>query len=162
MTIEKNTLSNKEAAEALNNINTSKSNIIETNRPPLLLMLFISISYSSIVFGYGMTEHENSWALAMWLGGFGFAISVALYLYTFRLLGVKPTIIPKSKSSVKMNIILGLIFAVLIVAGREVRLLGFEFAPHVAALLAGITFFITLKKYPTGEYVEEEKTDAQA
>jgi len=162
MTSEKNTLSNEEAVEALNNINISKSNIVETNRPPLLIMLFISISYSSIVFGYGMTEHENSWALAMWLGGFSFAISVALYLYTFKLLGVKPTIIPKSKSSVKMNIVLGLIFAVLIVAGREVRLLGFEFAPHIAALLAGITFFITLKKYPTGEYVEEEKPNAKA
>jgi len=161
MTNEENTLSSKQASEALSNINNSKSSIVKKNQPPLFIMLFMSISYSSIVLGYGMTEHENSWALAMVFGAVGFTISVALYLYTFRILGVKPTLIPKSKNSIKMNLILGLIFAVLVIAGREVRLMGFEFAPHLAALLAGITLFISLKKYPTGEYVEEEKPNAK-
>jgi len=162
MTNEENTLSSKEATEALKNINATTSQVVKTNRPPILLSLLICISYSSIVFGYGMAEHGNNWALAMWLGFFFFAISVGLYLYTYRLLGVKPTIIPKTKNSVMMNLIIGVIFAVLIIAGREVRLAGFEFAPHLAALLAGVTFFITLQKYPTGEYVEKENSNGKA
>ncbi len=159
MTNEQNTVSRKEASEALDSIVTNKHRLIETQRPPILLTLLASISYAAIIFGYGMTEHENLWALAMWLGGLGFAISVGLYYYTYRVLGVKLNIIPKSSTSIWLNLITGLVFAVLLIGGRELRLTGFEYAPHLAALLAGIILFTSLKKYPTGEYVEEKNND---
>ena len=57
-------------------------------RIPLLLSL-ISLSYSLVVFSWGMTEHENMWALGMYIGAASFGIFVAFYLYTFRLLGIK-------------------------------------------------------------------------
>ena len=46
------------------------------------------------------------------------------------------------------------IFGVILIAGRQVRLLGFEFAPHIAALIAGGYLAYLLYKYPTGEYLQ--------
>ncbi len=159
MTNEQNTVSRKEASEALDSIAANKHRIIETQRPPILLTLLASISYAAIIFGYGMTEHENQWALAMVLGGLGFAISMGLSYYTFRILGVKPSIIPKSSASMRLNLMSGLVFAILIIGGRELRLIGFEYAPHIAAVLAGIILFGLINKYPTGEYIEEKTND---
>lgn len=151
-----NKVSTQEASDSLKQIANSQTNIVEHNRPPLLILLAISISYAFIVFGYGMTEHENLWALAMIIGGFGFAVSFGLYLYTYRLLGIKIHIIPKSNQSIKMNILLGLAFAALVIASREIRLLGFDYASYIASFAAGLLMFITLYKYPTGEYINKD------
>jgi len=162
MSQDESTLSSQQANQVLNDIESTKHAIIDGSRPPILLMLSSSISFAAIVFGYGMTEHENSWALAMWLGGIGFALSISLYLYTYRLLGIKPVIIPKSSGSIKLNIISALIFSILVFSSREIRLMGFAYAPHIAASLSAIIFFIVQYKYPTGEYIDEVKSHDDA
>jgi len=93
----------------------------------------------------------------MWGGALGFALFTGLYIYTYRLLGIKVSIIPKSASSVKMNIVAGVIFAIFLVASREIKLLGFAYAPHLFSILCGMTMFYLLKKYPTGEYIEQQQ-----
>ena len=52
-------------------------------------------------FSWGMTEHENMWALGMFIGAASFGIFVALYLYTFRLLGIKVSVLVQDKREVK-------------------------------------------------------------
>ena len=80
-----------------------------------------------------------------------------LYQLTFRLLGIKVSVLPRTKERIKSEFVLLVIFGVILIAGRQVRLLGFEFAPHIAALIAGGYMVYLLYKYPTGEYLTMNK-----
>ena len=104
-----------------------------------------------------MTEHENMWALGMYIGAAGLLIFTALYVYTFRLLGIKLSFLARTKERVRFELVQVVIFTVILIAGRQVRLLGFEFAPHIAALIAGGYLAYLLYKYPTGEYITMDK-----
>ena len=138
MNNEKETISKEEAAATLKSVDLTKRDAIKSFRIPLLLIILISLSYSLAVFSWGMTEHENMWALGMYIGAASFGIFVALYLYTFRLLGIKVSVLVRTKERLKSELVLACyIYGVILFAGREVRLLGFEFAPHVAALISG-------------------------
>ncbi len=157
MNQDKQGISKEEAAAILKSVDLTKRDAIKSFRIPLFLIALISLSWSLVVFSWGMTEHENMWALGMYVGAASFGIFVALYLYTFRLMGIKVSIVARTKERIKNEFLLLFIFAVIVIAGREVRLLGFEFAPHVAALIAGSYMAYLLYKYPTGEYLEEIK-----
>ena len=85
MNNKKETISKEEAAETLQSVNLTKSDAIKAFRIPLLLIILISCSYSLVVFGWGMTEHDNLWALGIYIGSASFGLFVAFYLYTFRL-----------------------------------------------------------------------------
>jgi hypothetical protein len=148
---EQESITSQQASEALNSVNKSKSTVADSQKPPILLAFIIGLSYASIVFGYGMTEHENQWASAMWVGAILFILSTSFYYYSFSLMGIKVNIIPRTRNAQKFNIVLGLVLALLVIASREVRLLGFEFAPHLCAFACGFVLFIAIRKYPTGE-----------
>ena len=157
MNNEKQTISKEEVAAILKSVDSTKRGAIQSFRIPLLLITLISLSYSLVVFSWGMTEHENMWALGMYIGAAGFLIFIALYVYTFRLLGIKVSVLPRGKKRIISELVLAVIFGVIIIAGREFRLLGFEFSPHIAALIAGGLLAYLLYKYPTGEYMTMEK-----
>ena len=157
MNNEKETISKEEAAATLKSVDLTKRDAIKSFRIPLLLITLISLSYSLVVFSWGMTEHENMWALGMYIGAASFGIFVALYIYTFRLLGIKVSVLVRTKERLKSELVLAVILMVILFAGREFRLLGFEFAPHVAALISGGYMAYLLYKYPTGEYMVMEK-----
>jgi len=161
MNNKKETISKEEAAETLQSVNLTKSDAIKAFRIPLLLIILISCSYSLVVFGWGMTEHDNLWALGIYIGSASFGLFVAFYLYTFRLLGIKINILPRSKERIKSELVLLLIFAVILIFGRQFRVYeGFEYAPHIAALISGGYMAYLLYKYPTGEYLTEKKYHA--
>ena len=161
MNNKKETISKEEAAETLQSVNLTKSDAIKAFRIPLLLIILISCSYSLVVFGWGMTEHDNLWALGIYIGSASFGLFVAFYLYTFRLLGIKINILPRSKERIKNELVLLLIFAVILIFGRQFRVYeGFEYAPHIAALISGGYMAYLLYKYPTGEYLTEKKYHA--
>jgi membrane associated rhomboid family serine protease len=158
MNNEKETISKEEAAATLKSIDSTKRDAIQSFRIPLLLITLISLSCSLVVFSWGMTEHDNLWALGMYIGSASFGIFVAFYLYTFRLLGIKVNILPRSKERIKSELVLLLIFAVILIFGRQFRVYeGFEYAPHIAALIAGGYMAYLLYKYPTGEYSTAKK-----
>ena len=159
MNNEKETISKEEAAATLKSVDSTKRDAIQSFRIPLLLITLISLSYSLVVFSWGMTEHDNLWALGMYIGSASFSIFVAFYLYTFRLLGIKVNILPRSKERIKSGLVLLLIFAVILIFGRQFRLIGFEYAPHIAALIAGGYMAYLLYKYPTGEHLQEIKNN---
>lgn len=155
MNDEKQTISKEEAAAILKSIDSTKRSAVKSFRIPLLLIILISLSYSLIVFSWGMTEHDNIWALGMYIGAASFGIFVALYLYTFRLLGIKVSVLARTKERIKSELVLLIIFAVILIAGRQFRVYeGFEYAPHIAALIAGGYMAYLLYKYPTGEYLQ--------
>ena len=161
MNNKKETISKEEAVETLQSVNLTKSDAIKAFRIPLLLIILISSSYSLVVFGWGMTEHDNLWALGIYIGSASFGLFVAFYLYTFRLLGIKINILPRSKERIKSELVLLLIFAVILIFGRQFRVYeGVEYAPHIAALIAGGYMAYLLYKYPTGEYLTEKKYHA--
>ena len=153
MNNEKQTISKEEAAATLKSVDATKRDAIQSFRIPLLLITLISLSYSLVVFSWGMTEHENMWALGMYIGAASFGIFVAFYLYTFRLLGIKVSVLARTKERIKSELLLLVIFGIILIAGRQVRLLGFEYAPHIAALISGCYMAYLLYKYPTGEYL---------
>ena len=153
MNNEKQTISKEEAAATLKSVDATKRDAIQSFRIPLLLITLISLSYSLVVFSWGMTEDENMWALGMYIGAASFGIFVAFYLYTFRLLGIKVSVLARTKERIKSELLLLVIFGIILIAGRQVRLLGFEYAPHIAALISGGYMAYLLYKYPTGEYL---------
>ena len=157
MNNEKETISKEEAAATLKSVDLTKSDAIKSFRIPLILITLISLSYSLIVFSWGMAEGGNMWALGMYIGAASFGIFVALYLYTFRLLGIKVSVLPRTKERIKSEFVLLVIFAVILFGGRQFRLIGIEFAPHIAALIAGGYMVYLLYKYPTGEYLTMNK-----
>ena len=106
----KETISKEEAAAILKSVDSTKRDAIKSFRIPLLLIAGISNSYSLIVFSWGMTEHENMWALGMYIGAASFGIFVALYLYTFCLLGIKVTVLPRTKERIRSELVLVVIF----------------------------------------------------
>lgn len=158
---EQENITSQQASEALNSINQSKNTAAESQRPPILLAFIICLSYATIVFGYGMAEHENEWSLAIWVGAILFVLSTSFYYYSFRLIGIKVNIIPRSENAQKFNIIIGIVFALLVILAREVRLMGFEFAPHLFAIACGLVLFISLRKFPSGEILPKHTQGAE-
>ncbi len=59
MNNEKETISKEEAAATLKSVDLTKRDAIKSFRIPLLLITLISLSYSLIVFSWGMTEHRK-------------------------------------------------------------------------------------------------------
>ena len=157
MNNEKETINKEEAAATLKSVASFKRDATKSFRMPLLLIMLISLSYSLIIFSFGMSEHGNMWGLGVLIGGAAFFIFVAFYVYTFRLLGIKLSFLARTKERVRFELVQAVIFTVILIAGRQVRLLGFEFAPHIAALIAGGYLAYLLYKYPTGEYITMDK-----
>ncbi len=152
-------LSNKEAIDALKTIKKTQQSAIDIYRPPLLLTIFASFSYALIVLSYGMTEHENQWALGMFVGGFGLAVSIAIMTYTLHILGIKLNFLPKDRQQTKFQLSQAIIFALLVFGGRELRLMGLDFAPYVAAIGCGGLLVFLLYKYPAGAYSTKGKAN---
>lgn len=153
---EKENVSKSEAAELLQSVESAKCNATALFRMPITLIILISLSGALTVFSWGMTEHENIWMLGMYVGWISFAIFTALGYYTHHLLGVKVNIFINTKNKVKSTLVSAVLFLFIYVGGRELRLLGFEFAPHIAGLMAGVLLGYLLYKYPTGEYFTEK------
>lgn len=152
MSNDKQTISKQEAADSLESVASVKHEADALLRIPLMLIVLISLSFSLIVFSWGMTEHENIWALGMYVGWGSFAIFTALGVYTHRLLGIKASVLIRTKAKLKSTLVSAVLFGSVFVAGRELRLLGVEYAPHMAALIAGCLLGYLLYRYPTGEY----------
>lgn len=154
MTKHEGSLSSEQAREALAEVTRSKEKVANAFRAPKFLAMVGSLGYASIVFGYGMTEHENLWALAMWGGAIVFFVSAALILYTGYIFGAKPNIIPKNRNMLIFNIAAAIAFALLISMGRTLRLEGWDYAPHAAAILSATLMYWIQLRFPTDEIIK--------
>jgi len=144
--------SNKEAREALAQIKTSQQATLKTFKPSVIISALASVCYGSIVFGYGMMEHENNWALMMFIGAIGFVIAVLMYRESYKMAGIKVSLFPRSQASKTMHVYAGLAFFCCVFPSRLLRTeFGLEYAPHVCASVCVILFFYLQRVYPTGE-----------
>ena len=125
-------------------------------RSPLCLTIFSSLSYALIVFGWGMTEKENLWSLGMYIGAGGFFLATALSFYASLPLRTKGRRVAKTKADIAFSFMQLVFFALLLFGGRLVRFSGFEFGPHVAALISGIFIGYLQLKHPGAEHVKKE------
>lgn len=152
MNMSETTPTSTQAKNALDAVRQSQRSLLADSIPSVFIRLPISLSFAAIFFGYGMTEHENLWALAMWIGAIGFVVFTALYVYSYRLQGIKIRLLPRSGGSEKLNISLGIVFCALAFGSRLLRTeLGFDFAPYLCSFAAGALYFWLLAKFPTGE-----------
>ncbi len=138
------------AKQSLKDIQEFGSRLSEQYRPTLLLTLFMGACQASITMGYGMTEHENDWAMAMVIGAIGSVLGLLLYTYTFRLLGIKLPIVPRDSRSLKFFVGVATASVVPIFAARHLRLLGLTYAPHACAVLSFVMVVYSMHRYPAG------------
>ncbi|MCF2859200.1 hypothetical protein L1286_17080 [Pseudoalteromonas sp. SMS1] len=149
--------SQTEAKDALNAVHNIQQNLLIDYSPPVWLRLLMSLSYGAIFFGYGMTEHENTWALAIIVGAIIFTLSTALYYYLYKIQGIRIRIIPRSIKAEKINAYAAIGFAALGFLSRFLRTeMSLDWAPHICAATASIVMFWLLIKLPTGETVVKE------
>ena len=147
-----------DAQAALDAMNNSQQALLGDVTPSAWISAMISLSLAVLVVGYGNMEHENNWALAIWLGGTMFFIFAALYMYSCRLKGLRVRLCPRSASSGKIDLIVGIILMCLIFASRFFREdMGLSLAPYVCGIASGAVFYYFQRKYPTGE-VEVRKS----
>lgn len=147
-----------QAQDALKSIQDAQQSLIQESRPSVWIRLIIASSLGSIIFGYGMTEHDNTWALAIWGGAIAFVLSSILYVYIYRVQGIKLSFLPKSSESEKLNVYVAFIFAFLASGSRLLRTeFDWSYSPHLCALLSAALFFWIQSRYPTGEIVNKEQ-----
>ena len=140
------------AKKALDTMRSSQQALLEGFVPSVWIRLTMSLSLGAILFGYGMTEHENNWALAIWVGALCFGLSSALYAYAYRLQGIRIRFFPRFYQSEKIHIYTGIGFAVLSFGSRFLRTeLGMELGPYLCSMAAVVVFFWIQSRFPTGE-----------
>lgn len=124
----------------------------ETNvslRPPLWLNFIISGSYGMGVFSWASTRHENLWMLGLIISAGVFILAIAFYLYSSRLLGLKPKVAPKSKAELIFGILTAIFFAVVVALTRVFSKGGIEWAAHVGAATTALALGFLLYSYPS-------------
>ncbi len=148
---EKN-ISKAEAKSILENLAKIEK---ETNvflRAPLWLNLIISCSYGIGIFSWASTRHENLWMLGVIISAVIFALAVAFYLYSNHLLGVKPKLVPKSKSEFIFHFSGAIFFALAVVLTREFSLSGIWWASYLGGAITTLVLAYLLHNYPAGDY----------
>lgn len=143
-----------EAKSALKSLDQIESDTNASIRPPLWLNLIISALYGLMTFSWASTRHENLWMLGLICSTVGFLLAVAFYLYTSRLLGVKPKLSPKNMSELKFNLLLGGLFGGVFILTRVFSTNGFEWASYLGAAINFFVLAYSLHHYATGEFVK--------
>ena len=168
--IDENRSMTAEAQSALESLNKIGNETISSLRPPLWLITMISLLCGIFTFSFAVAEHENSWALGMWLSGISVALLVLFAKYSERLLGVRGPFLPTSGSGKVFLALQALFFAVVMFVGREATVSGrpetrlegafpiadLPLAPYIAAVIVGLSVAYLTYKYPTNEWVRQD------
>ena len=169
MTDEKQ-ITTAEAQTALESLNKIGNETISSLRPPLWLIIIMSLLCGIFTFSWCAAEHENMWALGIWLSGISIFLLVLFCRYSERLLGVKGKLLPFSGSG-KIFIGLQMLFFTLVMtAGREGTLLGrpetrlegtfpisdLPLAPYIAAIIVSLGVAYLTYKHPTNEWGQQD------
>ena len=167
---DENQLTTAEAQSALEYLNKIENETILYFRPPLWLITMISLSSAIFVFSLCAAEHENSWALGMWLSGIPMFLLVVFWNYSLRLLGMKGKPLPFSGSGKVFVGLQMLFFAVGMFVGREATVYGrpeirlegafpiadLPLAPYITAIIFSLSVAYLTYKYPTNEWVQPD------
>jgi predicted outer membrane lipoprotein len=121
-------------------------------RAPLWLNLIISCSYGMGVFSWATTRHDNQWMLGVIISAVVFVLGIGFYLYSSRLLGVKPKLAPKSKSEFIFGLLLAIFFGVVVVLTRELSKDDIWWASYAGAVITALALAYFMYRFPSGDY----------
>jgi hypothetical protein len=121
-------------------------------RAPLWLNFIISCSYGMGIFSWASTRHENLWMLGVIISAAVFFLAVAFYLYSSRLLGIKPKLAPKSKSEFLFGLLLAIFFGVVVALTREFSMIGVWWASYAGGTITALVLAFVTYHYPSGDY----------
>lgn len=121
-------------------------------RPPMWLNIIISCSYGMGIFSWATTRHENEWMLGVIISAIVFSLGVGFYLYRSRLLGVKPKLVPKSKSELIFSFVLAIFFAVVVALSRELSIDGIWWAAYAGGVITALALGYVMYRFPSGDY----------
>ena len=121
-------------------------------RAPLWLNLIIACSYGMGIFSWASTRHENQWMLGVIISAIVFFLAVGFYLYSSRLLGVKPKLAPKSKSEFVFGLLIAIFFGAVVTLTREFSESGIWWASYAGGAITALVLSYVLYHYPSGDY----------
>ncbi len=157
-----------EAQSTLESLSKIGNETISSLRPPLWLIIIMSLLSGIFTFSWCATEHENMWALGMWSSGISIFLLVLFYRYSERLLGVRGNLLPSSGRGKVFPGLQMLSFAAVMFVGRaatvwgrpEIRIEGafpttdLPLAPYIAAIIASLGIAYLTYMDPTNEGVQ--------
>lgn len=146
------TITTAEAKSTLESLAKIERDTNVSIRPPLWLNLTISFFYGAMTFSWASTRHENLWMLGLIVSAIGFTLALAFYLYTSRLLGIKPKLYPKSKPEFKFQVLLALVFAMVFILTRVFSVSGIWWASYLGGIFNALILAYSLHNYSTGNY----------
>ena len=134
------------------------------------MIIIMSLLCGIFTFSMATAEHENMWALGVWLSGIPIFLLVLFRIYSERLLGVRGKSLPSSGSGKVFVGLQMLFFAVVIFVGREATVSGrpetriegafpiadLPLAPYIAAIIFSLGVAYLTYKHPTNEWVQED------
>jgi hypothetical protein len=167
---DENQTTTAEAQSALESLNKIGNETISSLRPPLWFITITSLLGGILTFSLAVTEHENDWALGVWLSGISLVLLVLFARYSERLLGVRGPLLPPSGSGKVFLLLQTLFFAVVMFVGREATVSGrpetrlegafpiadLPLAPYIAAVIVSLSIAYVTYKYPTNEWVQQD------
>jgi hypothetical protein len=121
-------------------------------RAPLWLNFIISGSYGMGIFSWASTRHENQWMLGVIISAVVFFMAVAFYLYSHRLLGVKPKLVPKSKSEFLFGLLIAIFFGIVVSLTREFSKGDIWWASYAGGVVTALVLSYAMYRYPSGDY----------
>jgi hypothetical protein len=149
----KKTISVADAKATLDSLAKIERDTNATVRPPLWLNCVISCCYGMMTFSWAATRDENLWMLGFIISTVGFLLAIALYLYTSRLLGMKPKLTPKSKSEFKFHLLLALFFGMVFALSRMFSTSDLLWAAYLGGIINTLVLAYSLHHYSTGNYL---------
>ena len=150
-------ISEIEARSALNSIKIAEEGVSKSLRPPLWLNLIISGSYGVMTFSWASTRHENQWMLGVFLSSLVFFIGVIFYLYSSRLLGIKPKLVPSSSNEFFFTLFVALVLSAVFFFARFSSTNGFWWGALIGGVINAAIMVYLLYTQMTGNRFGEKK-----
>tara|TARA_R110002167_G_scaffold281745_2_gene487052 strand:+ start:1038 stop:1520 length:483 start_codon:yes stop_codon:yes gene_type:complete len=152
MDINDKNISVVEAKSTLESLAKIEQDTTISLRASLWLNFIMSCSYGMGVFSWASTRHDNLWMLGVMISTVVFSLGVGFYLYSSRLLGVKPKLAPKSQSELIFGLLLAIFFGAVVVLSRELSTGGIWWASYAGGVIAALALAYVMHRFPSGDY----------
>ena len=138
----------KEAEATLESLNSIKSMVHHSTRPPLWLNAMGTFFLGLLTFSMAWSGHENLWFQVSVFCMVGLVGSYAIW---FRLLYIQG-LVPRYSESRQAQVLMiarNLVYLLLLLGSRELYQNGMVWAPFAAAMILCTSFALDWHKYPT-------------
>jgi len=155
----KETIVDSEAEYALETLSKIERDTNTYVRPPLWLTFIIACFYGMMTFSWASARHENLWMLGLIASTIGFLLALAFYLYSSRLLGAKPKLLPRDKSELIFQTVTAFLFALVFLLTRYFSTEGIWWSSYVGGTINTLLLAYLLHNYSTGKFIARINRD---